>query len=138
MTRKEFGLKLKELRINAGLTQADVADNLGFDEKNGKGRVSDWERGKGQPDADTFLVLCDLYGVRDVLAEFKPELKSGIAEKPLQGDESEIISLYRSAEPKIKEAVKSVLLSCVPGREAYEKMVDGYERTRNPRNSGSA
>lgn len=60
MTREEFGQKLKELRNRSKLTQTEVADFLGL-KTNGKGRISDWERGKGQPDADTFLVLCDLY-----------------------------------------------------------------------------
>ena len=58
MTRKEFGQKLKELRMNVNLTQAAVAEYLGFEEK--PGTVSDWERGKGQPDAE-FLI--DLMGL---------------------------------------------------------------------------
>lgn len=112
MTRKEFGQKLKELRMNVNLTQAAVAEYLGFEEKTGRGRVSDWERGKGQPDADTFLILCDLYGVRDILAEFKPELKTSIEERFFTDDEAEIHLLYRGAEPKIKKAVRNILETC--------------------------
>lgn len=141
MTREEFGQKLKELRNRSKLTQTEVADFLGF-ETNGKGRISDWERGKGQPDADTFLVLCDLYKVDDVLAEFKPELRTFPTWDNLNPDESEILTLYRQAEPTIKEAVGSVLKSCVPiianGRKASQEMEAEYERTHCPHESGSA
>ena len=103
LTRKEFGQKLKELRMNVNLTQAAVAEYLGFEEKTGRGRVSDWERGKGQPDADTFLILCDLYGVRDILAEFKPELKTSIEERFFTDDEAEIHLLIGRPSQKSKK-----------------------------------
>ena len=67
MASKELGARLRELRNNKGFTQQHVADQLGL--KN-KSTLGSWEVGKSEPDAFTFLKLCRLYGVENILAEF--------------------------------------------------------------------
>lgn len=63
-------------------------------------------------------------------------------EFPLSQDESEILTMYRIAEPKIKEAVRSVLKSCASEstdiREKYKELEAEHERTHSPHESGSA
>jgi len=61
MANKNYGNKLRELRLKAGYTQQVVADKLGL--KN-KSTLGSWEIGKSEPDADTFLKLCDIYEVK--------------------------------------------------------------------------
>lgn len=67
MASKELGAKLRELRNSKGFTQQEVADKLSL--KN-KSTLGSWEVGKSEPDAFTFLKLCKLYGVVNILNEF--------------------------------------------------------------------
>ena len=50
---------LKDARSSRGLRQQDVADMVGV--KNNT--LSDWERGRTEPDIDTFVRLCGIYGI---------------------------------------------------------------------------
>ena len=52
-------ITLEAARVNAGLTQDDVASALNISNKT----VSSWENGKSFPTADKIQQLCDLYGV---------------------------------------------------------------------------
>lgn len=51
--------KLKEGRLNKGLKQSDVTNLIGI--KNTT--LSNYENGITEPDIDTFLQLCELYGL---------------------------------------------------------------------------
>lgn len=53
-------MTLKAARVNAGLTQKQVAEHIGVN----KGTVCSWETGKTDPSIATFAKLCDLYGVQ--------------------------------------------------------------------------
>lgn len=66
MANKELGAKLRALRIRNGLTQKNVYEQLGVSQST----FSSWEIGKSEPDAVTFLKLCDIYHVQDILFEF--------------------------------------------------------------------
>lgn len=62
---------LRRLRRDCGLTQPEVARYLaaaGLPVSHKA--VSKWERGVTRPDAEQLLLLCRLYGVRDVQAAF--------------------------------------------------------------------
>ena len=62
---------LASLRRGCGFTQFEVAAFLGERGKMYSPKsVSSWESGVAMPPLDTFLLLCELYGVRDVLAAF--------------------------------------------------------------------
>lgn len=50
-------ISLKGLRVNANLTQLEVADKLGVT----KETISNWENGKTSPDAVMLLKLCGVY-----------------------------------------------------------------------------
>ena len=54
-----LGILIKEARISAGLTQADVANMLKITSQN----VSSWERGKSKIDIDSLISLCDIYQI---------------------------------------------------------------------------
>ena len=51
-------MKLKDLRLSAGLLQEDVAKKLDVDQT----AVSNWERGKNMPCAKYRKKLAELYG----------------------------------------------------------------------------
>lgn len=62
---------LRKLRKERGLSQAQAAQFLtGHGASVTQKAVSRWECGASQPNIEQFLLLCELYEVRDVLAAF--------------------------------------------------------------------
>ena len=55
----EFKSRLKELRMQAGISQEKLADMLGVT----KASISHYERGIRKPDSDTLTALCDIFNV---------------------------------------------------------------------------
>ena len=55
----EFGQKLKEARLKAGLKQEDVAKQVGVSRQT----MSNWENNRSYPDLASVLKLSDLYGL---------------------------------------------------------------------------
>jgi len=55
----EIGKKLKEARIRSGITQEDVAEQIGISRQT----VSNWENEKSYPDVISVIRLSDLYAV---------------------------------------------------------------------------
>ncbi len=53
----DIKISLAAARVNAGLTQADVARKL----KKNKQTVVNWENGKTKVDPGNFAALCELY-----------------------------------------------------------------------------
>jgi len=63
---------LHTIRKETGLTQTQVAEFLterGVEVT--QKAISKWERGDTQPNTEQFLLLCELYDIRDVLSTFK-------------------------------------------------------------------
>lgn len=56
MNQSKIGKFISECRKNKGLTQSQLAENLGITDK----AVSKWETGKSMPDLSLFTSLCDL------------------------------------------------------------------------------
>lgn len=69
MANKELACKLKALRMKNQLTQKDVYSQLNISQST----FSSWEVGKSEPDALTFLKLCKIYKVKDIMLEFTGE-----------------------------------------------------------------
>ena len=71
MNNEIMAKKLRSLRESEGLTVNDTIDRLlqrGI--KISPKTLYSWEIGRAQPDADTFMMLCDIYMVEDILTEF--------------------------------------------------------------------
>lgn len=58
MTKEEIAKTLKQLRIDAGLTQKEASEAIGRKQQT----LASWETGQSQPDANTLFVLCRKYG----------------------------------------------------------------------------
>lgn len=56
---QHLGTKLKDLREQHGLTQADAAEKLHISRQT----ISQWENGKTIPDIKNAFLLCELYGI---------------------------------------------------------------------------
>lgn len=82
MAETHFGLRLKELRAQAGLTQEELAKAAGL----GKTTVADLEQSRYDPTWPTVLELCRALGV-DCLAFVQPPSiteKSPVGRPPKQ------------------------------------------------------
>lgn len=51
--------RLKTARITNGLKQQDVAEQMGIKANT----ISNWEKGRTEPDIDSFVRLCDIYKI---------------------------------------------------------------------------
>ena len=69
LRRKEIAQKLKNLRIEANLTQAQVAEKLGLTYQ----AVSNYERGINSIETDVLFAMCDMYHV-DPVSVLRPGL----------------------------------------------------------------
>lgn len=58
-TETKFPENLKKFRIKAGLTQEELAKQLGKT----KNVISNWERGENRPDAETIAKICAILNV---------------------------------------------------------------------------
>ncbi len=54
-----FGQRIRELRIDKGLSQVELAAELGFR----KQKISDWENGKLEANFDMLVKIADYFGV---------------------------------------------------------------------------
>lgn len=52
-------ITLKAARVNAGLTQKQVEEQLGY----ARSTLTKWESGKCSPSAKKMKALCELYGI---------------------------------------------------------------------------
>lgn len=62
-------ISLKAARVNAGLTQCDVAKHI----KKSKNTIVSYEKGRSVPDIETGKALASLYGVSINDIDFLPD-----------------------------------------------------------------
>lgn len=60
MSISEIGRRLKKARLDAGLTQKEVAEKLGITYQ----AISNYERGTNRVDTDTLTRLCNIYSIK--------------------------------------------------------------------------
>lgn len=111
---------LKTKRKELKLSVSDVLETLKTYEVN----ISDktlysWESGHRQPDADTSLILCHIYGV-DSISEILGHEKEWIN---LSLDEQAIIEDYRSVNEQGKELIRQQV-ELVAASNKYKKSCD--------------
>ena len=94
MANKEFGAKLKSLRNKNNLTQKDVYEQLGVSQST----FSSWEIGKSEPDAKTFLKLCKIYKVYDILLEFTGE--------SLQPEKNKLLNMFDALDSEDQAEIR--------------------------------
>lgn len=70
-SKEEIAKVLKAYRQKTGLSAKKVIEKLSLhDIKVSPKTLYGWESGHSQPSADTLLLLCDIYGIDDILFAF--------------------------------------------------------------------
>lgn len=106
MKNEKIAQVLKQARKDNNLSVQEVAKLL--EEKSVTVAVKTiygWESGQTQPDADTLLILCDIYNIKNILATFGYNDKKTFN---VTKYEEELIISYRK-HPEIQYAVKKLL-----------------------------
>ena len=106
-----FSSRLKELRIIAGKTVAEVSSFLvcrGI--KATDKTIYSWESGRSRPTADTLLLLCDFYGVSNVLSAFGyGKIENDGISFQLTPDERNLVSDYRELSEQGQEYIRQTM-----------------------------
>lgn len=112
MTKEQIGSILKELRLQTGKTQKEVAELLGRKQQ----IVGHWETGYAQPDANTLFTLCEIYGTTvDAAFGFK---KKDIS---ISKDDLAFIEMYHNLDIHGREMVDFTL------RKEWERSVSAND-----------
>lgn len=93
--RKELDYSVKDVVSELSKRGIDVSEKT----------VYGWESGHRQPDADTFLILCDIYQI----ANLSDEISSSKGNEIISTNEQEVIKKYRVLDEHGKMLVDNVL-----------------------------
>lgn len=107
MKNSKIAEVLKKFRKERNMTVAEVSQALSQSHYVAEKTIYGWENGQSQPDADTLMHLCRIYGISDVLSAFGYDSRK---KEPLHLTEfeEELILKYRQ-NPDMHEAVKKLL-----------------------------
>ena len=72
MNKKDFGEKLKNMRISSGKGWDSILSALDseYGIKIARSTIYGYEHGRNYPDPDVFMALSNIYGCNDVMKEF--------------------------------------------------------------------
>ncbi len=76
--KNQLGSKIKQLRKSRGITQSELAENLGISSS----AVGMYEQGRREPDNNTLLKLCSYFGITSdyLLGNTETKITSGSRE----------------------------------------------------------
>jgi transcriptional regulator with XRE-family HTH domain len=103
-----LGKKLKELRTKAGLTQNQVADNLGIQ----RSRYNSWEQDIAKPRFEMLSVLCEVFNVDiNELIEKKDETRGMPREKDFDLRTRALAQDFQELNDNEKEILENLIKS---------------------------
>lgn len=111
--------RLKDARTNSGLKQQDVALQLGLKANT----ISNWEKGRTEPDIDTFVRLCRIYQI-DCASLLSDVYAFPKAEHRLSHTEHDHIRKYRRLDSHGRETVDAILERESLRIEKYGRLIE--------------
>ena len=121
----KFAIRLKELRTEAGLKQAELGKKIGVQ----RATINRWENGSNPPSDENLLLLAQLFNTstlylrgdiddRDmVLTDDWEEAKELVRE----ADEELLLGVYRLLSPEMKRFVQSMARNALYTEREKEK-----------------
>lgn len=111
--RKTIGANIKKVCALKGIRQVEIAEKLGVS----PGTVSNWFKGTNSIDIENLAALCDFLGVSlDQIYGVAP-LDPPVT---LSQDETELLSIYRSANKEGKATLMNVARSVATNSQMQE------------------
>ena len=106
INKNDIAYNIKSWRQKAGMPVKDVViefehRGINISEKT----IYGWESGHSQPDADKFVVLCDIYGIHNLLDEFFNKTDN----KNISFEEMELIKKYRELPETVQSTVTQMV-----------------------------
>ena len=106
---KNIAKNITELRKNAGMTQARLAEEIGYSDKS----ISKWERGEGVPDVICLKNMADLFGVSvDYFLE-ADHVNLTVSEQDTSGDIHDVVVVPTEKYVINRSAIVGVALAGV-------------------------
>lgn len=96
--------RLRTARNECGLKQQDVAEQMGIKANT----ISNWEKGRTEPDIDSFVKLCEIYRI-DCAALLSDVYAFKRIHNDISLSEYDNIKKYRTLDPHGKDMVDTVL-----------------------------
>lgn len=93
--------RIKELRVENGWRQADLAQKLHTRQQT----IGNYETGERSPDIETILKLCEIF---DVSADYLLG-RSALPSPELSEEETELVLAFRRADDRSREMVRLAL-----------------------------
>ena len=103
MNYKKLGVTLKNARIAANLSQAQVSEYINKTSQN----ISSWERGKSKIDIDSFERLCRLYDIP--FADTLRDISENECEKYNLLSDDDVMRIYKSLDMPSKELINHMI-----------------------------
>ena len=99
--------RIKELRIEKGILQSDLAKRL----KMGQATVSNWETGRHEPDQNALLEMSKIFGtsIDYILGNSDIKKAPSLEDAGLSAVEAELLKLFRAAPEALQDAALRVL-----------------------------
>lgn len=100
MANQYISQRLKQARLEAGMSQKDVYQQLGI----GQSTFSAWETGVSEPGICVFLQLCSIYDISDIAGYF-----GHVKKRQVSAGETEHLRKLRQLSPRGRAAVENCL-----------------------------
>lgn len=108
MKNPKIAMYLRYYRKLNNLSVAEVSDILRKHNINAATKtIYGWENGQSQPDADTFMLLCEIYNIDNILETFG-YIEGDKEQLILTDNEKELIKSYRN-HPEMHDAINRLL-----------------------------
>lgn len=116
MSKETIAKALRRLREKSGKSVAEVSRLTGKSAKT----IYAWESAHGQPDAEMLMLLCKIYGVDNIMAEFREEPSETFI---CSAHEIALVTAYRN-NPAMQGAVDKLLgIPSEPASDLVEDIV---------------
>ncbi len=103
MSRKNIADTLKSSRKNAKMSVETVCERLkSYDIEISTKTLYNYETAFRQPDADTLMALCDIYGITDILGTFGYKKEEPTVNNSELSDEEKV---FTSLPPEMRQEV---------------------------------
>lgn len=135
---ENIGFKLKQIRESLHLTRKEVSEKLreyGIDMSDKT--LYGYEVGRTSANADTFLALCDIYQIQDILDTFGRKINTQSNDLILSNQEADMVLKMRDLDEYSLESIDNLIKIEVKRKVNSEHLLAYVERLKEIQNGES-